>query len=136
LAGAAISWSSKLQSIIALSSTESEYVGLRFASKEAVWLRRIMRDVGIGCNMGVKPIKIYADNQGSIKIANNSCTTRRSKHIDIQFHFTRSVIESGDIELEYCPTSMMIADMMTKALARVRVEEFTGMAGLLDGKRG
>jgi hypothetical protein len=59
LAGAAISWSSKRQSIIALSSTESEYVGLCFASKEAVWLRRIMRDVGIGCDMGVKPIKIY-----------------------------------------------------------------------------
>jgi hypothetical protein len=136
LAGAAISWKSKWQSIIALSSTESEYVGLGFASKEAVWLRRIMRDVGIGCDMGVKPIKIYADNQGSIKIANNSYTTKRSKHIDIQFHFTRSVIESGEIELEYCPTSMMIADMMTKALAPVKVEEFTGLAGLLDGKRG
>jgi hypothetical protein len=46
------------------------------------------------------------------------------------------VIESGQIELEYCPTSMMIADMMTKALARVKVEEFTGLARLLDGKRG
>jgi hypothetical protein len=135
LAGAAISWSSKRQSIIALSSTESEYVGLCFRSKEAVWLRRIMRDVGIGCDMGVKPIKIYVDNQGSIKITNNFCTTKRSKYIDIQFHFTRSVIKS-EIELEYCPTSMMIADMMTKALARVKVEEFTGLAGLLDGKRG
>jgi hypothetical protein len=87
-----------------------------------------MRDVGIGCDIGVKPIKIYADNQGSIKIANNSCTTKRPKHIDIQFHFTRSVIESGEIELEYCSTSMMVADMMTKALARVKVEEFTGLA--------
>jgi hypothetical protein len=75
-AGAAISWSSKRQSIIALSSTELEYVGLCFVSMEAVWLRRIMRDVGIGCDMGVKPIKIYADNQGSIKIANNSCPTK------------------------------------------------------------
>jgi hypothetical protein len=84
LPGAAISWSSKRQSIIALSSTESEYVGLCFANKEAVWLRRIMRDVGLGCDKGVKPIKIYADNQGSIKIANNSCTTKRLKHIDIQ----------------------------------------------------
>jgi hypothetical protein len=70
---------------------------------------------------------IYTDNQGSIKIAINSCSTKRSKHIDIQFHFTRSVIESGEIELEYCPNSMMIADMMTKALARVKVEEFTGL---------
>jgi hypothetical protein len=83
LAGAAISWSLKRQSIIALSSTESEYIGLCYASKEAVWLRRVMRDVGIGRNLEVKPIKIFADNQGSIKIANNSCTTKRSKHIDI-----------------------------------------------------
>jgi hypothetical protein len=87
LAGAAISWSSKRQSIITFSSTESEYVGLCFASTEAVWLRRIMRDVGIGCDMGVKPIKIFADNQGSIKNVNNSYTTKRSKHIDIQFPF-------------------------------------------------
>jgi hypothetical protein len=111
-------------------------VGLCFAGKEAVWLRRTMRDVGMGCDMGVKPIKIYADNQGSIKIGNNSCTTKRSKHIDIQFHFTRSVIKSAEIELEYCPTLMIIADMMTKALAHVKVEEFPGLAGLLDGKRG
>jgi hypothetical protein len=133
LAGAAISWCSKRQSIVALSSTEAEYVGLCSASKEAVWLRRIMRHIGIGYGMGMKPIKIYADNQGSIKIA-NSCTTKRSKHIDLQFHFTRSVIESGEIALEYCPTSMMMADMLTKALARVKVEEFNRMAGILEDR--
>jgi hypothetical protein len=123
-------------SSIPLSSTESEYFGLCFASKEAVWLRRMMRYVGIGRDLGVKPIKILADNQGSFKIANNSCTTKRSKHIDIQSHFTRSVVESGEIILEYCPTSLMMADMMTKALARNKVEEFVKMAGLVDGNRG
>jgi hypothetical protein len=119
LAGAAIGWSSKRQSIIALSSTESEYVGLCFAGKETVWLRRIMRDVRIGYDLEVKPIKIFAEhqgNQGSIKIANNSCTSKRLKHIDIKFHFTRSVVESGEIIWEYCPTSLMMADMMTKVL--------------------
>jgi hypothetical protein len=122
--------------MIALSSTESEYVGLCFANKEAVWPRWTMRDVGIGCDMGVKPIKIYPDYQGSMKIAHNSWTTKRSKLIDMQFHFTRPVIESGEILLEYCPTSMMMADMTTKAFARVKVEEFTKMTGLIDEKRG
>jgi hypothetical protein len=79
---------------------------------------------------------MYTDNQGSIKIFNNSCTTKSSKHIDIQFHFTRSVVESGEIVLKYDPTSMMMADMLTKALARIKVEELTKMAGAMDGKRG
>jgi hypothetical protein len=92
-----------------------------------------MRDIGIECGMGVKAIKIYAGNQGSIKIA-NSCATKRSKHIYIQFHFTRSVIESGEIALEYCPKSMMMADMLTKALALVKVEEFNRMAGLVEDR--
>jgi hypothetical protein len=101
-----------------------------------VRFRRVMRDVGIGRDLGVKPIKIFADNQGSIKIANISCTTKRSKHIYIQYHFTRSVVESGEIILVYCPTSLMMADMVTKALARIKVEEFVKMAGLLDVNRG
>jgi hypothetical protein len=141
-AGAAISGSLKRQSIVALSSTESQFIvaqRLCFASKEAIWLLRIMRDVGIGSDLGVKPIKIFAENQGSIKIANNPSTTKRSNYIDIQFHFTRSDIESGEFILEYFPRSPMMADMMadmmTKALARIKVEEFIKMAGLMSGKR-
>jgi hypothetical protein len=78
------------------------------------------------------PMTIHADNKGSIKLAHKVATTKRTKHIDIQYHFTRSLIENGEVRLEYCLTSKMMADMMTKALSRAKIGACAEMAGLLD----
>jgi hypothetical protein len=131
LSGAAVSWCSKRQTIVALSSTESEYVGLCFASKEAIWLRRMVNNLGIADDRAKQPVIILADNQGSIKLANNSTTSKRTKHIDIQYHFTRSAVENDEVKFDYCHTSEMLADVLTKALQRVKVEEFVKLAGLV-----
>jgi hypothetical protein len=69
-----------------LSSTKSDYVGLFFARKEAIWLRRMVNNLGIADDRE-KPVTILADNQGSTKLAKNSITSKRTKHIDIQYHF-------------------------------------------------
>jgi hypothetical protein len=131
MSGAAVSWCSKRQTIVALSSTESEYVGLCFASKEAIWLRRMVNNLGIADDRAKTSVIILADNQGSIKLANNSTASKRTKHIDIQYHFTRSAVENDEVKFDYCHTSEMLADVLTKALQRVKVEEFVKLAGLV-----
>jgi hypothetical protein len=131
LAGGAISWSSKKQAVVALSSTESEYVGLSLAAKEAVWLRRFLGGIGISEIYNGEPVTILADNQGSIKLAQNDSTRNRTKHIDIRYHFTKNAILEGEITLKYCSTTEMVADMMTKALGKVKLDEFVKLAGLV-----
>jgi hypothetical protein len=131
LAGGAISWSSKKQAVVALSSTESEYVGLSLAAKEAVWLRRLVGEIGISEVYNGEPVTNLADNQGSIKLAQNDSTSKRTKHIDIRYHFTKNAILDGEITLKYYSTTEMVADMMTKALEKVKQDEFVQLAGLV-----
>jgi hypothetical protein len=87
------------------------------SAKEAIWLRQLMADVG--CVQGEATI-IMCDNQGCIALAKNPKHHSRTKHIDVQHHFIREKIEDGVIELRYCPTEHMVADVLTKALGRVR----------------
>jgi len=127
LAGGAISWSSKKQSTMALSTTEAEYIALVQAAKESIWIQRLLQELGYtATNSNV----IYGDNQGSIALANNPEYHARTKHIDIQYHFIRECIQTGKIALEYCPTSDMVADGMTKAMARDRHVELLAKMGV------
>jgi hypothetical protein len=113
----AISWNSKRQPTVALSTTEAEYMATTQAAKEAMWLRQLMSD--IGC-VQAKATTIMSDNQGSIALAKNPKHHSRTKHIDVQHHFIREKVETELIELKYCPTQDMVADVLTKALAKDR----------------
>jgi len=127
IGGAPISWTSKKQKTTALSSTEAEYMAATQATKEAIYLRRLLKDLG---HEQTSPTVIREDNQGTIAIARNPCHHERTKHIDIQYHFTREKIESGDIMLEYCQTEDQVADIMTKALTKDKFVRLLKMMGL------
>ena len=127
MSGAAIDWISKKQPVVALSTTEAEYVALSAATQEAVWLSRLLTDIKAPPKA---PILIKEDNQGTIAVARNPVSHNRTKHIDIKFHYVREALEDGIIDLTYCPTEQMTADMLTKPLARQQFETFRLKMGL------
>jgi hypothetical protein len=127
MAGASITWNCKRQPTVALSSTEAEYMAACSASKEAVWLRTLLKEIGFGQEMATV---IYADNQGSLSLAKNPVYHARTKHIDVQHHYIRNLVEQGEIELNYVHTSENVADVLTKPLAKIKHLKFAAQMGL------
>ncbi|KAL0537750.1 hypothetical protein IC582_026735 [Cucumis melo] len=116
LYGNVVSWKVNLQPVVALSTTESEYISLGEAVKEAVWLKRI---VGELLSQELIPI-IHCDSQSAIHLAKNPSHHERSKHIDVKFHYIRNVIAQKDVELVKVHTVENLSDMLTKALSAHR----------------
>lgn len=103
---AAVSWSSKKQPMVTLSTTEAEFIVAAHGACQTVWLRRVLE------KLGSKPegqTVIYSDNNSAIKLSKNSVLHGRNKHIDMSFHFLV-------IELVHCCSQDQVADIMTKAL--------------------
>jgi hypothetical protein len=125
--GSAISWSSKCQEIVSLSTTESEYVAATHGMKEALWLHSLLSKV-------FGPIKppttLYSDNQATIALTQDHRYHVHMKHIDMHYHFILWVIEQGSLCLTYCPTNNMVADTLTKALPSAKVKHFAVGLGL------
>ena len=121
-----ISWGSKKQSVVALSTTEAEYIALSLACQEAVWLRSLLADVQL-----VQPATtMYEDNQGAIALSKNPSNHSRTKHIDIKYHYVRDLITRKEVNIEYCPSNKMIADLFTKGLPRGPYEQLRGCMGV------
>jgi hypothetical protein len=124
----AVSWSTKRQEIVTLSTTESEYVGATHAAKEALWLRSLISQVFESIPLTTT---VFSDNQSAIALAKDHQYHARTKHIDIRYHFIRWVIEEDKIRLVYCPTEdTMVADVFTKALPSPKVKHFARELGL------
>ena len=123
----AISWNSKRQPTIALSTTEAEYMAMSACTKEAIWLRQLLADVGL---VQEGSTHILCDNQGAIALAKNPTHHSRTKHIDVQHHFIRERVEAEVIELKYVPTQAMVADVLTKALGKPQHHLLIGKMGL------
>jgi len=115
----AVSWKSQKSSTVALSTTEAEYIGACEASKEAIWITRLVNDVSPNQarrQTAPNPCLIYGDNQGAIALVENPRSHQRTKHIDIRYHFIRQAYQKNLIHLQYIPTAQMTADIFTKAL--------------------
>jgi hypothetical protein len=125
--GGAISWSSKKQELVTLSTAESEYVAATYAAKEALWLRRIISEV---FQPLTKPVTLYSDSQSAIALTKDGSYHARTKHIDIRYHFIRFVVQNKSIKLIYCPTEDMTADILTKALPNIKAKHFAKALGL------
>jgi hypothetical protein len=126
LCGGAISWSSRLQPTVAVSTAEAEYMAAAFAVKEALWLRKLMCDFG----MGIQPVKIFGDNQSALKLIKHPIASLRSKHIDVIYHFARERAARGEVKFEYLKTDDMVADIMTKPLPETKLEKFREEMGI------
>jgi hypothetical protein len=113
LNGGAVSWSSRLQPTVAVSTAESEYMSAASAVKEALWLKKLLTALG----RDVAPVHMFCDNQAAIKLIKHPIASMRSKHIDVHHHFVRERVARGEVVFEYCSTSDMVADCLTKALA-------------------
>lgn len=131
--GAALSWSSRKQSCITLSSTEAEYVALSEACQESKWLRQLMEDLGEPLT---QPITLYEDNQSCIKLVDSEKMRQRTKHVDVRFHFCREMKISGEIDVKYCPGTEMMADGLTKPVAWVKLAKLVNVCNLLASRGG
>lgn len=134
MAGAAVTWSSKAQTTPALSSTEAEYVSSTRAAQESIWLRNILTDLG---SKPTLPTTIWCDNQSAIALATNTVdTSSRMKHIDVRHHFIREAVIEKHINIQWCPTEDQAADILTKALPRIKHEYFVQLLGMVPRLRG
>ena len=122
--GPVISWKSRKQPTVALSTCEAEYMALAATTQESMYLVQLLK--GIDSSNQHIPVKIYEDNQGAIALSKNPVCRQRSKHIDIKYHFVRSAHAEGKISIEYCPTADMVADVLTKPVTKAKFESFKG----------
>ena len=127
LAGGAISWGSKKQSAVALSSTEAEYIAAAHAAKEVVWLQRLLFELK---QRNEGPTILNMDNQSAIAIARNLEFHDRSKHIEIRHHFLRQKVEEEELDLAYIPTGDQVANVLTKGLVREKHDKFAEVMGV------
>lgn len=124
---AAISWYSKKQPTVALSTMEAEYMAVSNATRESLWIRELLTEIGLPPR---GPTTIHVDNQAAIKFSENSQFHARSKHIDIRHHFIREHIASNEVSVQYCATDDNIADIFTKPLSKPKHEHFVKLLGM------
>lgn len=127
LCGTIISWSSKRQATVALSSCEAEYIAETEAAKEAIWLKRLLNNFHFKTP---EAVKIKGDNKGALALAKNPEFHSRTKHIDIRYHFVRQKVEEGLVDLEWIGTASNLADGMTKPLSGTPFQSFRRGIGM------
>ena len=123
----AISWASKLQPVVTLSTTEAEYISATSAAQEILWLRNLFQEIGYEIEGASS---LYLDNQSAIAVSKNPEYHGRMKHLDLRHYWLRDVVKEGKIDVKYIPTASMPADIMTKSLPKATVELMRKMHGL------
>jgi hypothetical protein len=130
LANAPIAWASRRQTAVATATMDAEYMAGAEAAKEAVWLRWFAEDTGL---LKQQVVVLYTDNNAALKLSRNPENHRRAKHIDIKYHFLREhVVDLKDLETRRVSTEENIADILTKALGRIRFTLLMGKMNLVE----
>lgn len=117
-----ISWRSKKQLTVALSTCEAEYMAATYAIQEGQFLRQVLSDVLMTPKL---PVNLFVDNhQGAMELAKNPINHQRSKHIDMRIHFIRTEIASGNVTLHYVPSEQNVADIFAKPVSKFSFQKF------------
>jgi hypothetical protein len=124
-----ISWSSRKQKSVALSTAEAEYMAACEACTEEVWLRKLISDL---FDQTLELTTIYCDNQSCIRLSEHPIFHERSKHIEIKYYFIRDKIQEGEVKREYIPTDEQTADILTKPLSRIKFAYFREKMGIAE----
>ena len=148
LGGGPIAWRSRKQKSVANSTTEAEYMALSSCAREGLWIIQLLKDLGLrrylGSNLNAinitedlkheaeSPAQLKGDNQAANSLVKNLHSHERSKHIDVAYHHIRDLAKKNIIELDYIPSSQMIADGMTKPLPRERFKAFVRQLGMQE----
>ena len=123
-----VSWSSKKQNCVSLSSTEAGYVAAASCCAQILWMRQTLKDYGVNCDK----VPLYCDNESTIKISNNPVQHCKTKHIEIRHHFIRDHIKRGDIDLIHLYTKEQLADIFMKPLDEARFCELRHELNIID----
>jgi hypothetical protein len=110
-----VSWASRNQPIVTLSSAEAEYVTATSTTCQVVWMRRMLKDL---LQEQQEPTTIFCDNNSTIMLSKNHVFHKKTKHIDTRYHFMRELVNNKEICLEFCRSKEQVVDIFTKALAR------------------
>lgn len=127
IGSAVFCWQSSKQQTLAQSTAEAEYIAVCAAANQAIWLQRLLGEIGFETQDGVP---IYCDNKSAIAISKNPVQHRRTKHIEIKYHFVREAEHKGLIQLRYCEGEVQLADLLTKAVNLSRFEELRMKLGV------
>ena len=128
LADAAVSWVSRQQKTVALSSTEAEYMALCETARQCAWMRTFLSELDLPQQ---SPTILCCDNHGAIFFTKNPKVERRTKHIDIRHHYVREFVEEGHADLCAVPTEEQVADILTKSLMFQKQSYFSGRLGFI-----
>ena len=121
LDGEAVSWALKKQELVTLSTMEAKYIAATHATKEGIWLCRLVEEV---FRPLTHPMPLYSDSQSATTLTKDGSYHTCMKHIDIHYHFICFVVDNHSLRLVYCPTDSMVADTLTKALPSVKAKHF------------
>jgi len=124
-----VSWFSKKQNSISLSTAEAEYIAAGSCCTQLLWMKQMLNDYGLKFSSA----DLHCDNTSAINIAKNPVQHSRTKHIDIRHHFIRDLVESGDIRMHYIPTDKQLGDIFTKALDLTRFNILKSELGMCNG---
>ncbi|CAN1335388.1 Retrovirus-related Pol polyprotein from transposon TNT 1-94 [Linum perenne] len=123
-----VSWSSKKQTSIALSTAEAEYIAAGSSCTQLLWLRSQLEDYGVS----LSSIPLLCDNTSAINMSKNPVQHSRTKHIEIKYHFLRELVQTRIIDIQFVPTSEQLADVFTKPLKEERFNSIIGELGMID----
>ena len=132
LSSGAVSWTSKKQPVVSLSTTEAEFIATASCACQAIWLRRVLEKLG---QKQEEAVTVFCDSSSTIKLSKNPIMHGRTKHIDVRFHFLRELRKDGSVELVHCSSEDQLANVMTKPLKLeqfLKLRKYLGVCSIID----